>query len=75
MNKKVILAISLALLIILIIVFGYFIYRKNAGIIISRPKEAIETENTEKAEESTEFEPITLPRVENYVSNDVEVYN
>lgn len=75
MNKKVILAISLALLIILIIVFGYFIYRKNAGIIISRPKEAIETENTEKAEESTDFEPITLPIVENYVSNDVEVYN
>ena len=75
MNKKVILAISLALLIILVIVFGYFIYRKNTGIIISTPKEAIETENTEKAEESTDFEQITLPIVENYVSNDVEVYN
>lgn len=55
MNKKVILAISLALLIILVIVFGYFIYRKNTGIIISTPKEAIETENTEKTEESTDF--------------------
>ena len=75
MNKKVILAISLALLIILVIVFGYFIYRKNTGIIISTPKEAIETENTEKAEESTDFEPITLPIVENYVYNDVELYN
>ena len=75
MNKKVILVIFISLIIILIIALGVFIYRKNAGIIISSPEEAIETENTEKAEESTNFEPITLPPAENYESNDIEIYN
>ena len=71
MNKKV---IFISLIIILIIALGVFIYRKNAGIIISSPEEAVEIiGNT--TEEGTDFEQITLPPAENYESNDIEIYN